>query len=455
MSRPLPFDRLPPAERRPATRYRHSKQLWLAVQLLEPAPAPAEIESLATWAQRLTPEVVPQAGQGLLLEVHGSLRLFGGLGAIKQALADELDRRQWLHRMATAPTPLAASWLARCRAVDVTELDRLLVAIGNLPLAATAWPSSVQTMLGQMGLRSIAECLRLPRDGFARRIGQAYLDDLDRALGKVPDIRQPHRAEQRYERTVDFMPETFDRARFVEAVTAAVNGFALALRRRQAQVREIELRFAHLRHADTVTHLRFVDPVHTRERLLNPLLARLEQVSVAEPVVALTVATGPLLPLEVERPALPWVAGGQQATPEFALVECLRGRFGEHRVYGIAAVDQHRPEHAWRRWLDRPQPPQLSMQQVREQERPLWLLPEPVPQSQQGQTPSEIRWGLTPSAPASSPAQQWGFERIESGWWDGQDVRRDYQIVVGAGGEKLWVYRDCATQQWYLHGLFG
>jgi protein ImuB len=46
-------------------------------------------------------------------------------------------------------------------------------------------------------------------------------------------------------------------------------------------------------------------------------------------------------------------------------------------------------------------------------------------------------------------------ERIESGWWDGREMRRDYHIVIGAAGEKLWLYRDCQSQEWYLHGIFG
>jgi protein ImuB len=48
-----------------------------------------------------------------------------------------------------------------------------------------------------------------------------------------------------------------------------------------------------------------------------------------------------------------------------------------------------------------------------------------------------------------------GPERVESGWWDGVDVRRDYHVVIGAAGEKLWLYRDCLTREWYLHGIFG
>ena len=64
------------------------------------------------------------------------------------------------------------------------------------------------------------------------------------------------------------------------------------------------------------------------------------------------------------------------------------------------------------------------------------------------------KWGQTPFSlkKGSDPIST---ERIESGWWDGRDVRRDYHIVVGADGEKLWFYRDCLTHEWYLHGIFG
>jgi protein ImuB len=48
-----------------------------------------------------------------------------------------------------------------------------------------------------------------------------------------------------------------------------------------------------------------------------------------------------------------------------------------------------------------------------------------------------------------------GPERIESGWWDERDVRRDYYTAVGTSGRGLWVYRDRVSGKWLLHGLFG
>ena len=45
-----------------------------------------------------------------------------------------------------------------------------------------------------------------------------------------------------------------------------------------------------------------------------------------------------------------------------------------------------------------------------------------------------------------------GPERIESGWWDGDDAKRDYFVARLADGALGWVYRE--KDEWHLHGLF-
>lgn len=69
--------------------------------------------------------------------------------------------------------------------------------------------------------------------------------------------------------------------------------------------------------------------------------------------------------------------------------------------------------------------------------RPLWLLPQPVPLRQ------PLRQILS------------GPERIESGWWDGGDVRRDYYVVRCASGQRAWAFLPAgAAEGWMLHGWF-
>jgi protein ImuB len=432
---------LPPRARHKA-RYRQPSELWMAVLVLGSPPV-ADLESLAAWAYRLTSRVVLQPPAEVLLEVRGSLKLFTGLDAIKQRLAEELDRRQWRYRLTTAPTLLAASWLVRYESVDVLETGVLAGVVGRLPLAATAWPQRTQVLLRQMGLRTIADCLRLPRAGFTRRIGKRYLDDLDRALGRMPDIRTGYHAPTRLHELAELENETIDRTWLGNVLSSLVAKVAAELRRRQAQVREVVLGCDHLHSAATLTRVRFVDPVHEQERILAPLLARLERLELAEPVVALSLETADLLPLAAAMPGLPNLfsradraIGQGRAVPEFALLECLRGRFGEQCVHGIGLVAEHRPERAWCRWIDQPSAPPAEGA-VPQAERPLWLLPEPRRKR--------------PHGSVALPAP----ERIESGWWDGQDVRRDYHVVTGPAGERLWVYWDAVAREWYLHGLFG
>ena len=48
-----------------------------------------------------------------------------------------------------------------------------------------------------------------------------------------------------------------------------------------------------------------------------------------------------------------------------------------------------------------------------------------------------------------------GPERIESGWWDDDDQRRDYFLAENPQGQRLWIFRTREDACWYLHGLFG
>jgi len=50
-----------------------------------------------------------------------------------------------------------------------------------------------------------------------------------------------------------------------------------------------------------------------------------------------------------------------------------------------------------------------------------------------------------------------GPERIESGWWDGDDIARDYFVARTPKASVVWIYRERGALQggqWYLHGLF-
>jgi len=47
-----------------------------------------------------------------------------------------------------------------------------------------------------------------------------------------------------------------------------------------------------------------------------------------------------------------------------------------------------------------------------------------------------------------------GPERIETLWWRGRSVRRDYYRVATESGNHLWIFRRLTDAGWYLHGEF-
>lgn len=50
--------------------------------------------------------------------------------------------------------------------------------------------------------------------------------------------------------------------------------------------------------------------------------------------------------------------------------------------------------------------------------------------------------------------RSWGPERIETGWWRGVTVQRDYWRVVTESGNQFWVFCDLKQRQWFVHGEF-
>lgn len=404
------------------------------------------LEALAAWADALTPFRSVEPPDAVLLEIEGSLRLFGGVAPIKARVMDELGRRALSGRAAAAPTPLGALWLARAGHDDALSPEALAGRLGALPVAVTAWPEETCRLLAEMGIASLGDVLRLPRAGLARRIGRRYLYDLDGALGRRADPRAAHVPPPRYERCLELPAETHDAALLTAAIRRLLDAFDAHLHARQLQAPGVEIVLHHRRAPPTVHALRPARPVHRAERLLTPLALGLERLALPAACIAVSLRAEALEPLRTEVPDL-FAPGGRVDADESsaALIENLQSRLGAGEVHGLALVAEHRPEKVWAE-IDAMPAARGGAVPVSPwvRRRPLWLLREPVPLER-----ALARFRFT--GPLVFEA---GPERIEAGWWDGNDVRRDYFIAATPNGERLWAYRDRAAGHWYLHGIF-
>src|SRR2546430_8148756 len=84
----------------------------LRVAPRDPATETEALLGVAGWAAQFTPSVALEFPDGALLEVSGSLKLFGGLESLLERLRQGLAEMGWSSVLAGAPTPRAAFWLA-------------------------------------------------------------------------------------------------------------------------------------------------------------------------------------------------------------------------------------------------------------------------------------------------------------------------------------------------------
>jgi len=406
----------------------------------------AALARLAAWAGAFTSVVSLVSPAALLLEVRGSLRLFGGLEALRRRVRDALHATGHACREAVAPTPLAALWLARAgQAQAVTDPAALAGRIGRLRPAVTGWPEATLTILRGLGIESLADCLRLPRDGFARRVGREPLADLDRALGRIPDPRAGFRPPPRYRGELELAAETTATACLAHALRGLFVELEGFLRARQRAVSCLAIRLAHLRHPATGLELGLARPGLEAAHFDALFAERLERLALPAPVISVALEAVPGEPFD---PALAGLFGDESgSTAGFRLVERLRARLGREAVHGLCLLDEHRPEHAWR--VAEPGSDSYAAAPAGER-RPGWLLAPPRPlRSREGRP-----WL------AGALRMESGPERLETGWWDGDEIARDYWIARTPAGARLWIFHELSGEgpgrgHWFLHGIFG
>ena len=405
----------------------------------DPAAEAEALLGLAAWAMQFTPQVALDFPDTLLLEISGSLKLFGGLTPILGDLREGVETMGYSARLAVAPTARAASWLARAgRETLVTEPERIDEAITSLPSAMIGSDAETLESLQAIGADSIGGLLALPRDGLARRFGQALLDDLDRARGRLPDPRSFFAPPPRFSARIELLAEITQAEALLFAAKRLLVQLAGYLAARSAGVQRFVLTLVHRDRGATEIAIGLVSPSRDAGHFTTLLRERMGSLALREPVRALAIEAADVLPLAGDNLGLFPDEAGAPGNWE-RLIERLRARLGTEAVHGLAVHAEHRPERASS--VGEPGDGQLALQFG---ERPFWLLEAPRPIPEVSAVPN-YEGPLTLLA---------GPERIESGWWDDEDIARDYFVARTAAESLVWIYRERRGGGWFLHGLF-
>jgi protein ImuB len=369
-----------------------------------------------------------QPGGGLLLEISSCLRLFGGLDALHSCVAERFAQTGYQGQIGIAPTPEAARLLARCGVeTPIVDLQHLPDAIAALPLGGLEWPAEISDALQGVGVERIGALQALPREQLARRFGPDTIDRLERLMGERPDPRPVFQPPATFRRKLELLYETDSGETLLFPLRRLCIECEGYLRARCAGVSQLTI-YLETRAALIPLKLGFAAPEYRAKRFVELIRERLLRVQLDAPVHAIQLHASRLTACEQAQAEL-FSARAQIDTHWRELLEGLSARLGEDTVRGLGLAADHRPEARWR-WCV----PGERTQVVDGLPRPLWLLE-------------------TPRCIARFDRLLAGPERIESGWWDGQDVHRDYYLAQ-CQGARLWVFRDRNDGRWYLHGVW-
>jgi protein ImuB len=385
--------------------------------------------------------------------------------------------------------------------------------VDALPVASLRLDSATLQKLGEVGVDSIGGVMRLPRRSLASRFGPRLVRRLAEFTGERSEPLEPQRGGElpQASHSFDFPVSlrSMSEEQFAGLIRPLLEGCVRPLSAAGQGVTALQVRLGRSAGAGGAA-----GPTD-RPRAPNPPIVidvglYRPSVSVAHlgELIRLRMSRTPL-PGEIDGVSIEVVAAGDVASRQqmlfgdtddvgqsqvTMLLERLSGRLGRGAVYAPRAVADAQPEHAWMAvppglaqaagragaaagkgaWREQRREGTVAARLPAPQRRPIWLLPRPVrldplredqPQAgaagqacrSAGQVvPGRFRFDALVYRVVSAQ----GPERIETAWWRGPCVRRDYflvECVAGDGNDgmgRFWIFRRRRDDVWFLHGIF-
>ncbi|MDP6537298.1 MAG: DNA polymerase Y family protein [Gammaproteobacteria bacterium] len=405
--------------------------------------------------------------QALICEIRSSLKYFGGLDAVHNKLKPQLTARLRQQELpehflyAASPTVTGSLLLARYgHNALVYRQDNLRSALGQLPFDVLRLDKEQNRRLYNMGVRYLRDIWRLPADGLRKRFGSDFVKELNKALGKTPEPTRNYIPPPAFSTSYELPYELENLDRLLPVADEMLAQLCEFLRRRDLSTSHLRIFLQHENRGGTEIDMALRQASRSRQHLIMLLETHFGKLTIPAPVIAVKLDvkkfdafmshSDSLLAEDRPNPQ----HGNHGNLDQF--MEQLQARLGDHYLKCIDSVAEHCPEYASQQ-LDYGESIGVGRcnkanregrgveKEVTPIPRPLWLLQDP----QRLALRNGRLYHRKPVSLISGP------ERIETFWWSGTDVRRDYYVAREANGSRLWVYRErSGDRNWYLHGYF-
>ncbi len=437
------------------------------------------LESLAVRAGCWSPLVHIEGDDTLILDITGCMPLFSSEEHLLRCAIDDMTAEGFTVRGSVADTPGAAWALAHAHPEPafVSQVGQAAPDLAPLPVWSLRIDAACAKSLALVGVETVASLWHLPRASLASRFGEALLTRIDQALGETPEVLTPHRPKPTMTSRCHFGAPTTRMDTLQEGIRQVLERFCDDLARRVAGVRQMFVTFycpdvegEHGRETKAVTlPVSLSQPTRSATHLYKLLVVLLDGLRLPAPADSLCLWTSEIEKLDGWQDGL-FATDAGDARQLGDLVDRLTVRLGSQRVVRPELVSEHQPERAFRYV-----PPGRGQVAKRRSgaataagscglnppddtappgPRPLRLLPSPVEIAATAIVPEGPPIVFCLRGDRHAVAKSVGPERIETGWWRGPHLRRDYYRVTTDGGRRCWLFRDRDADRWFLHGWF-
>ncbi|MDO8632730.1 MAG: DNA polymerase Y family protein [Phycisphaerales bacterium] len=456
----------------------HAKALLKGTQIGERPFTPAEdarrLHRLARWAQRFSPVVAPDEPDGLLLDVAGCEGLFGEDRRMVAMIDASFKKLNLPVRLALAPT-IGCAWAVSRLAVDRIKIvtpERVREELAPLSVAGLRIDPLFVGALHEVGIERIGVLFDLPRQELACRFGADLLRRLDQATGEANEAITPLRVSTPIEATRNFDGAVTSLEAILITARELLFTLVLRLEERGCGARTLDVVLQRMSAEPSRISISLTYPSRDIRHLWTLLRPKIERTNLGYGVESVSLHASRLGKLSPQQLCFGHVEPGSESQGDEAdwgeLLDRLMDRLGPRAVCAMTVSETHVPEEAFplRAWSQtQGRVPRRGNHDVAgnvgDVDRPsqLFEVPEPVqvvslvPEG----PPSWLRWrGRDCAVHCAS-----GPERLALPWWEAQrgtspspNIARDYYEVEDDQGRLLWVFRDRATNGWFVHGLW-
>ena len=366
-------------------------------------------------------------------------------------------------------------WLNRQQRWVLVPPGRQRQALKSLPLQSLQLPVNVVDSLTEVGVDSIGQLLRLPRVSLQERFGSIVPLQVSRFLGDVSDPLTPLHGSELLVASHSFeMPvlgRDIDFTYFRTLIERLVRQCLQPLVNTNRGISSLQVRLGvNEGHGPTVIEVGLYKPTVQVKHLVDLVMLRFERVRLPREIVDVSIEVMSAGTLPYRQQNL-FRGPTQSDSSRFEiLLNRLVSRLGSGAVVEPRLLADIQPEVSWVAapvvgvvGLSKSHRSGHLLESSRSHfpkpvvgpSRPTFLLSSPhlidVPSLSADGLPVRFRW----KGQFHVVMRSRGPERIETAWWRGPTVRRDYYIFETDRGGRFWMFRGLRKRSWFLHGTYG